>query len=92
MAFSEELLINLLGNRSRLKILLALWRSQEELTIYKICKVTGLNRAVVKRHIELLVDGGLAKRKVYGEVSLFSLNSNGVMGKTLKEFFDETLR
>ena len=92
MAFSEELLVNLLGNRSRLKILLALWSSEEELTVYKICKLTGLKRTVVNHHIKILVDGGFIQRKMYGEISLFALNSSNRLGSALKEFFDKTLR
>lgn len=38
--------IDAIGNPSRLKILLVLWKSDKELTVYKICQRTGLGRSV----------------------------------------------
>jgi len=89
--FSEEPLINLLGNRSKLRILIALWKSRDELTVYRICKSTGLKRSVVHHHIRELVNGGLVQRKRYGEISLFTLNSDSPYGRAFKEFLDKTL-
>ena len=91
MSLSEESLINLLGNRSKLRILITLWKSREESTVYRICKSTGLKRSIVHRHIKDLVDGGLVQRRRYGEISLFTLNSDSPCGKAFKEFLDRTL-
>ncbi len=52
---------------SRLKILLVLWKSEKELTVYKICQRTGLGRNAASRHLGCLVDAELVSRRIYGE-------------------------
>lgn len=54
--------IDAIGNPSRLKILLVLWKSDKELTVYKICQRTGLGRSAVTRHLGNLVDAGIVSR------------------------------
>ncbi len=87
MVERENLIIDLLGNSSRLKILLALWRSSEELTPYKISRLTGLKRSSVRYHLKKLVDGGLIKRITYMDIPLFKINYDCEEGKAISEFF-----
>jgi len=91
LSLHEEPLVNLLGNKSRLRILITLWKSREELTVYRICKSTGLKRSVVYRHMRALIDGGFVERKRYGEIFLFTLNLKSSYGRAFKEFLDKTL-
>jgi len=79
--------IDALGNPSRLKILLVLWKSDKELTVYKICQRTGLGRSAVTRHLGNLVDAGLTSRRVYGEIPLYSINGKDLRARAVVEFF-----
>ncbi|MEM3697858.1 MAG: ArsR family transcriptional regulator [Candidatus Bathyarchaeia archaeon] len=82
--------IEAIGNPSRLKILLVLWKSDKELTVYKICQRTGLGRASVARHLMKLVDSGLVSRRLFGEIPLYTLNKNNFRAATMMEFFGKT--
>jgi len=81
--------INTVGNSSRLKILLALWKSRQELRVYRICKFTGLGRGSVRRHMEQLVESGLVSKKIYGEIALYSVNRDNPRLNALARFFGE---
>ncbi len=82
--------IEAIGNPSRLKILLVLWKSDKELTVYKICRRTGLGRSAVARHLLVLVDAGLISRKIYGEIPVYALNINEPKVRALIDFFAKT--
>ncbi len=79
--------IDAIGNPSRLKILLALWRSDKELTVYKICQRTGLGRSAVARHLNNLVEIGLVSRRIYGEIPVYSIGREDFKARALIEFF-----
>jgi DNA-binding transcriptional ArsR family regulator len=81
--------IEAIGNPSRLKILLTLWKSDKELTVYKICKRTGLGRSAVSRHLRNLTESGLVSRMIYGEVPLYSLSTEDFKAKALVTFFSK---
>jgi DNA-binding transcriptional ArsR family regulator len=81
--------IEAIGNPSRLKILLTLWKSDKELTVYKICKRTGLGRSAVSRHLRNLTEAGLVSRMIYGEVPLYSLSKEDFKSKALVDFFSK---
>jgi DNA-binding transcriptional ArsR family regulator len=81
--------IEAIGNPSRLKILLTLWKSDKELTVYKICKRTGLGRSAVSRHLHNLTETGLVSRMIYGEVPLYSLSIEDFKAKALADFFSK---
>ncbi len=85
----KKLFIEAFGNPSRLKILLTLWKSDKELTVYKICKRTGLGRSAVSRHLRNLTEAGLVSRMIYGEVPLYSLNMKDFKAKALVDFFSK---
>ncbi len=70
----EETLIDALGNRARLKILLTLARSSAPSTIYKIGRYSGLGRSTINRNIGMLVKARLIERTLYGEIPLYKLN------------------
>jgi len=85
----DKRLIEAIGNLSRLKILLTLWRSDQELRIYKICRLTGLGRSAVRRHLVKLVESGLVSRKTYGAIMLYSINWESPKAKALVAYFKE---
>lgn len=86
----QTTLIKALGNASRLKILLALWKSKEELTVYKISKKTWLKRESVDYHLRKLVESKLVLRKVYGVIPLYTINKQSPEANALIEFFIKT--
>jgi len=79
--------IEAIGNQSRLKILLVLWKSDKELTVYKICQRTGLGRSAVSRHLHNLVEIGLVSRRIYGEIPLYAINKDNFSSVALIDFF-----
>jgi len=79
--------IDVIGNPSRLRILLALWKSNKELTVYKICQRTGLGRSAVARHLNNLVAPGLVSRVILGEIPLYAINKCDSKAKGIIEFF-----
>lgn len=85
----EKKFIEAIGNPSRLKILLILWKSEKELTVYKICQRTGLGRSAASRHLGNLVENGIVLRRIYGEIPLYTLNKESSKGKALMDFFSK---
>ena len=81
--------VDTIGNSSRLRILLALWKSGQELRVYRVCCSTGLGRSSARRHLNNLVESGLVTKNVYGEIVLYSLNKVNPRLKALVKFFDE---
>jgi len=85
----EALLIDALGNRARLKILITLARSSTPLTIYKIGRYSGLGRSTINRNIGILVEAKLVERMLYGEIPLYKLNLESGDVKALVTAFRE---
>jgi len=81
--------IEAIGNPSRLKILLTLWISDKELTVYKICQQTGLGRSAVSRHLHNLIESGIVSRRIYGEIPLYAINRNDYRAIAIIEFFSK---
>jgi DNA-binding transcriptional ArsR family regulator len=79
--------IEAIGNPSRLKILLVLWKSEKELTMYKICQRTGLSRSSASRHIQNLVETGIVSKRIYGEIPLYTINKSNLRARAIVEFF-----
>lgn len=79
--------IEAIGNPSRLKILLVLWKSDKELTVYKICQRTGLGRSAVTRHLQNLIETGLVVKEVYGEIPLYAINRDESKASALMDMF-----
>jgi DNA-binding transcriptional ArsR family regulator len=79
-----------IGNPSRLKILLVLWKSDKELTVYKICQRTGLGRSSTARHLSNLVQIGLVSRTLFGEIPLYTINKGDSRAMAIMEFFAKT--
>ena len=84
---NKKKFLHAIGNEARLKILRALWKSDLELTIYKISRFTGLGRHSVVRHIQNLVERELVLKKVYGEIPVYTINKDKPEAKALIEFF-----
>lgn len=80
-------IVNTVGNTSRLKIFLALWKARGELGVYKICKYTKLKRNLVNYHLRKLVESRLVLRKVYGVIPLYTINRESLEANALIEFF-----
>jgi len=78
--------IEAIGNPSRLRILLALWKSDKELTVYKICQRTGLGRSSTSRHIQHLVETGIVSRRIYGEIPLYTINKSNLRARAIVVF------
>jgi DNA-binding transcriptional ArsR family regulator len=87
LSSKETAFIEAIGNPSRLKILLVLWKSDKELTVYKICQRTGLGRSAVSRHLGNLVEAGIVSKKIYGEIPLYAMNKDDIGAAALTEFF-----
>ena len=85
----DKRFVETIGDPSRLRILLALWKSDRELRVYKICRFTGLGRSSVKRHLDRLVESGLVSKKIYGEIALYSVNKRNPRSNALANFFEE---
>jgi len=83
----QTMLLDAIGNSSRLKIFLALWKSKEELTVYKISQKTWLKRESVDYHLRKLVESKLVLRKVYGVIPLYTINKESPEANALIEFF-----
>jgi len=79
--------IEAIGNPSRLKILLVLWKSDKELTVYKICQRTGLGRSAVSRHLHNLIQKGPVSRRVFGEIPLYTINRDESRARALMDLF-----
>ena len=82
--------IEAIGNSSRLRILLVLWKSDKELTVYKICQRTGLGRSAVARHLLKLLDAEVVSKRIYGEIPLYGINENNLRTRAVVEFFRKT--
>lgn len=84
-------LLTIIGNESRLRILLALAKHVDDsLTVYKISKFSGLERKVIRRHLRKLVDAELVQAKAYGPIFLYSLNKESIPVQRLMELFNDS--
>ena len=79
--------IESIGNSSRIKILATLWKFDEELNVYKICRHTGLGRKAVNLHLNKLILNKLVSKKAYGSITLYTLNERNPKLIALVEFF-----
>ena len=87
----RPLLLTIIGNESRLRILLALAKHLDEsLTVYKISKFSGLERKVIKAHLRKLLDAELIQAKSYGPIFLYSLNRESTPVQRLMELFKDS--
>jgi len=85
---SRPLLLRILGNESRLRILLALAQhTNDALTVYKISKFSGLERKVIRTHLPMLVGAGLVEANPSQRYSLYSLNLSSRVVQRLVDLF-----
>jgi len=82
--------IRAIGNPSRLKILLVLWKADKELTVYEIFQRTGLGRSSVTCHLRNLISIGLVSRTIFGEIPVYDINKDDFRMKAITEFFAKT--
>jgi len=76
-----------LSSKVRIKIL-KLFHELGELNIRRICKRTGSNYTVVKKHLILMEELGLVHHKKYGRIKLYSLNEDNPKVEAIKRLFD----
>ncbi len=70
-------IFSLLGDASRMKILLAL--AQGELCVYHICEITGKGQSAVSQHLRKLKDNNIVKCTKVGNEVLYSLKDEHVL-------------
>ena len=84
-------LLTIIGNESRLRILLALAKHvSESLTVYKIAKFSGLERKVIRAHLRKLIDAELVHAKPFGPIFLYRLNKESTPVQRLMELFNDS--
>jgi len=84
-------LLTIIGNESRLRILLALAKHVgDPLTVYKISKFSGLERKVIRAHLRKLVHAELVQAKAYGPICLYSLNRESTPVQRLMDLFNDS--
>ena len=84
-------ILTIIGNESRLRILLALAKHlSDSLTVYKIAKFSGLERKVIRPHLRKLVEAELVQAKMYGPISVYSLNKESTPVQRLMDLFDDS--
>jgi DNA-binding transcriptional ArsR family regulator len=84
-------LLKIIGNESRLRILLALAKHLgDSMTVYKIAKFSGLERKVIRVHLPKLVEAELVQTKMYGPISLYSLNRESTPVRHLMGLFSDS--
>jgi DNA-binding transcriptional ArsR family regulator len=86
----RPLLLKTLGSEARLRILLVLARNRsEDLTIYKIAKFSGLDRKVIRKHLEKLITANLVHMKSYGPVYVYGINGDSAPVQRVIDLFNE---
>ena len=84
-------ILTIIGNESRLRIILALAKHlSDSLTVYKIAKFSGLERKVIRPHLRKLVEAELVQAKMYGPISVYSLNKESTPVQRLMDLFDDS--
>ncbi|MEM3506420.1 MAG: winged helix-turn-helix domain-containing protein [Candidatus Bathyarchaeia archaeon] len=87
----KDKFLEVLGGKTRLKILITLARSKEKnLTLYKLAKFSGVKKDSIRKNIQILIENGLVIKKEYGAVKLYSLNKENPIVESLIEFFSKT--
>ncbi len=64
-------IFSLLGDNSRMKILLALMEG--ELCVYHICEITGAKQSATSQHLKKLKDGKIVKARKEANQVLYSI-------------------
>jgi DNA-binding transcriptional ArsR family regulator len=84
-------LLTIIGNESRLRILLTLTRHlSDSLTVYKIAKFSGLERKVIRPHLRKLVEAELVQAKMYGPIFVYRLNRESIPVQRLMDLFNDS--
>jgi len=84
-------ILTIIGNESRLRILLALAKHlSDSLSVYKIAKFSGLERKVIRPHLRKLVEAELVQAKAYGPIFVYSLNKESTPVQRLMDLFNDT--
>jgi DNA-binding transcriptional ArsR family regulator len=84
-------LLTIIGNESRLRILLALAKHLgDPLSVYKIAKFSGLERKVIRPHLRKLVEAELVQAKAYGPIFVYRLNRESMPVQRLMDLFNDS--
>jgi len=76
-----------LSSETRLKIIKKITR--EEIHLSQLSRELNISKPVISRHIKILEKAGLIKRRIIGNVHLFSANINH-LEKAFEPFIDES--
>ena len=76
-----------LSSESRIKILKKL--AHKEIHLSELSRELNISKPVISRHIKILEKAGLVKRKIIGNVHLFSANLN-CLEKAFETFIEES--
>ncbi len=84
-------LLTIIGNESRLRIILALAKHVgDPLSVYKIAKFSGLERKAIRPHLRKLVEAELIQAKAYGPIFVYRLNRESMPVQRLLDLFNES--
>ena len=84
-------LLTIIGNESRLRIILALAKHVgDPLSVYKIAKFSGLERKAIRPHLRKLVEAELIQAKAYGPIFVYRLNRESMPVQHLLDLFNES--
>ena len=84
---SNKNLFNALSSESRIRIIKRL--IYEEIHLSGLSRELNISKPVISRHIKILEKSGLIKRKIIGNVHVFSANLSG-LEKAFETFIDES--
>ena len=62
----------------------------DSLSVYKIAKFSGLERKVIRPHLRKLVEAELVQAKMYGPISVYSLNKESTPVQRLMDLFNDS--
>jgi len=82
------LIEQILSSRNRIRILKYLL-VKESANISMISRELNIHYLNVKEHLDFLERKGIVKRKKYGRITIYSLNSGNPMVYSLKKFLEE---
>jgi DNA-binding transcriptional ArsR family regulator len=84
-------LLTIVGNESRLRILLALTKHVgDSMTVYKIAKFSGLERKVIRPHLRKLVEAGFVQAIAYGPIFVYRLNKESTPVQSVMNLFNDS--
>jgi hypothetical protein len=86
----ENILDEILGNKTKVKLLRAFFTYPEkEFSEGGLQRIARVPQASVNRNVKSLLANGLLERKRIGKVNLYSVNKDHVLHRTLRRIFED---